>query len=82
MQTLLAHLAVIAETACMTTTKPKGGAAWVSPREASEELGVHYTTIIRGIQAGRITAERFLGRWRIPASELPRILGSLARESA
>ena len=45
------------------------------PREVCKRLGISYTTLYRWIRNGRIKAVRIAsGRYRIPESELKRII--------
>lgn len=51
------------------------------PREACERLGVSYSTLRRWIEAGYVKAVRTVGgKYRVPESEVRRILESRARE--
>jgi len=45
------------------------------PREACERLGISFITLKRWIYAGKIRAVRTpSGRWRIPESEIEKII--------
>ena len=48
---------------------------YYSTREVCEILGIANRTIRRWIKEGRIRAVNINGRWRIPESEIKRILG-------
>lgn len=47
--------------------------------EAAEVLRVHEETVRRWLQAGRLKGSKLPGRgdWRVPQSEIDRVLGTL-----
>jgi len=48
----------------------------LTPREACRRLGIAYSTLWKWIKEGRISARRLeTGRYRIPESEVRRLLG-------
>ncbi len=47
---------------------------YLSTREFARVLGVSRVTVIKWIKAGRIVAYNVHGRWRIPYSEVERLL--------
>jgi len=53
-----------------------------STREVCKILGIANRTIRRWIKEGRVRAVNVGGRWRIPESEVKRLLGQLAEEIA
>jgi len=52
---------------------------YLSTREFARTLGVARVTVIKWIKKGRITAYNVHGRWRIPYSEVERLLGGATR---
>ncbi len=48
-------------------------------REFARTLGVARVTVIKRIKSGRIAAYNVHGRWRIPYSEVERLLGGTTR---
>jgi len=55
---------------------------YLSTREFARIMGVARVTVIKWIRKGRITAYNVHGRWRIPYSEVERLLsGATSREN-
>jgi putative resolvase len=52
---------------------------YLSTREFAKLLGVSRVTVIKWIKKGRITAYSVHGKWRIPYSEVERVLGGIQR---
>ena len=52
---------------------------YLSTREFAKMLGVARVTVIKWIKSGRIAAYNVHGRWRIPYSEIERLLGGVAK---
>jgi putative resolvase len=52
---------------------------YLSTREFAKMLGVARVTVIKWIKSGRIAAYNVHGRWRIPYSEVERLLGGVAK---
>jgi excisionase family DNA binding protein len=55
------------------------GERYLSTREFAKLLGVSRVTVIKWIKSGRITAYSVHGRWRIPYSEVERVLRGVQR---
>jgi len=55
------------------------GERYLSTREFAKLLGVSRVTVIKWIKRGRITAYSVHGRWRIPYSEVERVLRGVQR---
>ena len=47
---------------------------WVSPQECAERLRVDQNTVARWIRQGRVRAGRVGWRYRIPVTEMERLL--------
>jgi len=47
---------------------------WVSTAEAAQMLGVTTNTVRRWILQGKIRGKKIIGRWKIPAEEIDRLL--------
>ena len=47
---------------------------WVSTAEAARLLGVTTNTVRRWILQGKIRGKKIIGRWKIPAEEIDRLL--------
>jgi len=47
---------------------------YVSPTQAAAILGVNYVTIMRYIKKGKIKAYMVAGRWKIPLSEVLKLI--------
>ena len=43
-------------------------------KEFAELIGTHTLTVQRWLKAGKIDGKKFEGRWRIPKSELEKVL--------
>lgn len=43
-------------------------------KEFAELIGAHTLTVQRWLKAGKIEGKKFEGRWRIPKSELDKVL--------
>jgi excisionase family DNA binding protein len=52
---------------------------YLGTREFAKILGVARVTVIKWIKSGRITAYNVHGRWRLPYSEVERLLGGATR---
>jgi excisionase family DNA binding protein len=52
---------------------------YLSTREFARVLGVSRVTVIKWIKSGRIVAYSVHGKWRIPYSEVERLLGGVQR---
>jgi len=52
---------------------------YLSTREFAKLLGVSRVTVIKWIKSGRIVAYSVHGKWRIPYSEVERVLGGVER---
>jgi len=52
---------------------------YLDSREFAKMLGVARVTVIKWIKSSRITAYNVYGRWRIPYSEVERLLGGVAK---
>jgi len=50
------------------------GERYLSTREFAKLLGVSRATVVKWIKSGRIAAFGVHGRWRIPYSEVERVL--------
>ncbi|MCC6046972.1 MAG: IS607 family transposase [Desulfurococcaceae archaeon] len=55
------------------------GERYLSTREFAKLLGVSRVTVIKWIKSGRIAAYSVHGRWRIPYSEVERVLRGVQR---
>jgi excisionase family DNA binding protein len=55
------------------------GERYLSTREFAKLLGVSRTTVVKWIKSGRIAAYSVHGRWRIPYSEVERLLKGVQR---
>jgi excisionase family DNA binding protein len=55
------------------------GEQYLTTREFARVLGVSRVTVIKWIKKGRITAYSVHGRWRIPYSEVERLLRGVQR---
>jgi len=53
---------------------------YLSTREFARILGVSRVTVVKWIKSGKIVAYNVHGRWRIPYSEVKRLLTSGGRE--
>ena len=62
----------------MTTQEP--ATAFMTVRQAAKQVGVHFTTIYRWIDAGTILNINFGGILFIPTSEVERIKNKQATE--
>lgn len=56
--------------------------ALLTPTEVAEALRITRQTVYSLIEAGDIEARRIGGQWRIPASELDRMLTDGTKETA
>jgi DNA binding domain, excisionase family len=54
---------------------------YLGTKEFARTLGVARVTVIKWIKSGRIAAYNVHGRWRIPYSEVERLLGGVAKRS-
>ena len=52
---------------------------YLSTREFAKLLGISRVTVIKWIKSGRIVAYSVHGKWRIPYSEVERVLGGIQR---
>jgi excisionase family DNA binding protein len=52
----------------------KLGEIYVSPSQAAAILGVNYSTVMRYIKSGKIKAYMVAGRWKIPLSEVLKLI--------
>ncbi len=62
----------------MTSPDPEdsvGGEPALRLAEAAERAGVHYNTMYRWVRAGRLTAHRVGGEWRVEPSDLASVTG-------
>jgi putative resolvase len=55
------------------------GEQYLTTKEFAKLLGVSRVTVIKWIRSGRIAAYIVHGRWRIPYSEVERVLGGVQR---
>lgn len=47
-------------------------AEYLSPRQVGQLIGVSAKTVIRAIEAGELTGQKFGGQWRVAVSEYER----------
>ena len=49
---------------------------YLSPSQAAALLGVYYSTVIKWIKKGKIRARMVAGRWRIPLTEVLKLINT------
>jgi excisionase family DNA binding protein len=54
----------------------KLGEVYLTPTQAAALLGVYYSTVIKWIKRGRIRAYMVAGRWRIPLTEVLKLIST------
>jgi excisionase family DNA binding protein len=49
---------------------------YLTPTQAAALLGVYYSTVVKWIKRGRIRAYMVAGRWRIPLTEVLKLIST------